>query len=169
MGETVSPTSRLQNTDSAPVRVRYRARPNSFSSAYRTSASHLLGLKDTSLRENLLGRALSERHDELARTVPTVPYHSRRLPCRGAFRRRWYNAPMIATLKTMLPAIESWPAEDQRELAEVARDIEARRLGVYRASREELEGIDAGLADLRHGRIASPEAAAAMRARLRTA
>jgi hypothetical protein len=76
---------------------------------------------------------------------------------------------MIATLKTMLPAIESWPAEDQHELAEAARDIEARRLGVYRASREELEGIDAGLADLRHGRIASPEAVAAMRARLRTA
>ena len=76
---------------------------------------------------------------------------------------------MIATLKTMLPAIESWPAEDQRELAEAARDIEARRLCVYRPSREELEGIDAGLADLRHGRIASPEAVAAMRARLRTA
>ena len=76
---------------------------------------------------------------------------------------------MIATLKTMLPAIESWPAEDQRELAEAVRDIEARRLGVYRASREELEGIDGGLADLRHGRIASPEAVAAMRARLRTA
>ena len=54
---------------------------------------------------------------------------------------------MIATLKIMLPAIESWPAEDQRELAEAARDIEARRLGVYRASREELEGIDAGLAN----------------------
>ena len=76
---------------------------------------------------------------------------------------------MIATLKTMLPTIECWPAEDQRELVEAARDIEARRLGVYRASREELEGIDAGLADLRHGRIASPEAVAAMRARLRTA
>lgn len=75
---------------------------------------------------------------------------------------------MIATLKTMLPAIESWPAEDQRELAEAARDIEARRLGVYRATAEDLEGIGAGLADLRQGRIASPESVAAMRARLRT-
>jgi hypothetical protein len=76
---------------------------------------------------------------------------------------------MIATLKTMLTAIESWPAEDQRELAEAARDIEARRLGVYRATAEELEGIDAGLADLKHGRIASPESFVAMRSRLRTA
>ena len=48
------------------------------------------------------------------------------------------------------------------------RDIEARRLGVYRASREELEGIDAGLAGLRQGRVASAQAVVAMRARLRT-
>lgn len=76
---------------------------------------------------------------------------------------------MITTLKTMLPSIESWPAEDQRELAEAARDIEARRLGVYRASREELEGVDVGLADVKQGRMASPEAVASLRARLRTA
>lgn len=76
---------------------------------------------------------------------------------------------MIATLKAILSAIESWPAEDQRELAEAARDIEARRLGVYRASREELEGIDAGLAGLRQGRVASAQAVVAMRARLRAA
>ena len=76
---------------------------------------------------------------------------------------------MIANLKTMLPAIESWPAEDQREPLEAARDIEARRRGVYRATAEELEGIDAGLADLRRGRIATAEAVAATRARLRSA
>ena len=34
----------------------------------------------TSKRENLLGRALFEHHDELARTVPTVPYRSRTVP-----------------------------------------------------------------------------------------
>ena len=76
---------------------------------------------------------------------------------------------MIANLKTMLPAIESWPAEDQRELAQAARDIEARRVRVCRATAEELEGIDAGLADLRRGRIATAEAVAATRARLRSA
>lgn len=76
---------------------------------------------------------------------------------------------MIANLKSMLPAIENWPAEDQHQLAEAAREIAARRLGVYRATPEELEGIDAGLADLRSGRLASDEAVAAMRARLRSA
>src|SRR3984957_15589066 len=55
--ETVSATWRPQHTDSAPVRVTLRARPNSFSSAYRTSASHALRLSDVA-RENLLGRAL---------------------------------------------------------------------------------------------------------------
>src|SRR5271170_6948125 len=57
VAETVSATWRSQRTDSAPVRVTLRARPNSFSSAYRTSASHTLRLSDVA-RENLLGRAL---------------------------------------------------------------------------------------------------------------
>src|ERR1700733_3671590 len=57
VAETVSATWRSQHTDSAPVRVTLRARPNSFSSAYRTSASHALRLSDVA-RENLLGRAL---------------------------------------------------------------------------------------------------------------
>src|SRR5271170_4230170 len=57
VAETVSATWRPQHTDSAPVRVTLRARPNSFSSAYRTSASHALRLSDGA-RENLLGRAL---------------------------------------------------------------------------------------------------------------
>jgi predicted transcriptional regulator len=73
---------------------------------------------------------------------------------------------MNATLKSMLPVIEAWPSEDQDQLAEAARDIEARRLGRYHATQEELEGIDAGLADLRAGRLASAEAVAAMHARL---
>jgi hypothetical protein len=68
------------------------------------------------------------------------------------------------------PDSESPPHDSihsETALAEAARDIEARPLGVYRASREELEGIDAGLADLKHWRIASPEVVAALRARLR--
>ena len=76
---------------------------------------------------------------------------------------------MPLKLKSMLSNIESWPAEDQRELAEAARDIEARRQGLYRATPEELEGIDAGLADMRQGRIANAEAVAALRSRLRGA
>jgi len=44
--------------------------------------------------------------------------------------------------KTLLEQVESWPVEDQEELAEYAREIEARRTGVYRATEAELEAID---------------------------
>jgi hypothetical protein len=42
----------------------------------------------------------------------------------------------------ILHRIQSWPLEDQEELAEVAREIEARRRGVYQATPEELRAID---------------------------
>jgi len=45
-------------------------------------------------------------------------------------------------LKTLLERAEAWPEEDQEELAQLARDIEARRSGVYRATPEELRTID---------------------------
>jgi hypothetical protein len=38
--------------------------------------------------------------------------------------------------------VASWPQEDQEELAQVARDIEVRRTGVYRATPEELKSLD---------------------------
>jgi hypothetical protein len=49
---------------------------------------------------------------------------------------------MIASLKSLVPAIEAWPDEDQALLAETARMIEAQRRGVYHATDEELAGID---------------------------
>jgi len=46
----------------------------------------------------------------------------------------------------MSPAIkelfEQGPQEDQEELAELARQIEARRTGVYRTTAEELQALD---------------------------
>ena len=49
----------------------------------------------------------------------------------------------------MLEQVQSWPEEDQEELADVAREIESRRTGVYRLSDDERaavrEGIDAAL------------------------
>ena len=44
--------------------------------------------------------------------------------------------------KKLLEQVETWPPEDQEELAEYAREIEARRTGVYRATSEELLAID---------------------------
>jgi hypothetical protein len=38
--------------------------------------------------------------------------------------------------------VESWPTEDQEELAEVAREIEARRKGVYDLSANERATIE---------------------------
>jgi hypothetical protein len=49
---------------------------------------------------------------------------------------------MSPAIKELLQHVASWPQEDQDELAEVARDIEARRTGVYRATAEELKALD---------------------------
>ena len=49
---------------------------------------------------------------------------------------------MSPSTKKLLEQVELWPPEDQEELAEYVRDIEARRTGVYRATAEELQAID---------------------------
>src|SRR5882757_8875963 len=49
---------------------------------------------------------------------------------------------MTKELKEVLERAETWPEEDQEELADYVRDIEARRTGVYHASAEELVAID---------------------------
>jgi len=49
---------------------------------------------------------------------------------------------MSPNVKEILRQVASWPKEDQEELAEYARDIAARRSGVYRAAPEELQAID---------------------------
>ncbi len=49
---------------------------------------------------------------------------------------------MSRAIEELLQHVASWPEEDQEELAELARDIEARRTGVYRATAEELQALD---------------------------
>ena len=58
---------------------------------------------------------------------------------------------MTSTAKQLLERVASWPEEDQEELAEVAREIEARRSGVYEATPEEEAAIRQGIAQLDHG------------------
>ena len=53
-----------------------------------------------------------------------------------------YSLPMHPRTKQILEHVPSWPEEDQEELAEIARAIEARRTGLYCASSEELAAID---------------------------
>jgi hypothetical protein len=50
---------------------------------------------------------------------------------------------MTDTAKDILDRVAAWPPEDQEELAEVAREIEGRRNGVYVLNDEEKEAIEA--------------------------
>jgi site-specific DNA-adenine methylase len=64
---------------------------------------------------------------------------------------------MSPLAKEILQKAAGWPEEDQEELAELAREIEARRTGVYVLSDEERSAI----ADARRGAFVSDAEAAA--------
>jgi hypothetical protein len=76
---------------------------------------------------------------------------------------------MTPMTKKLLEQVESWPREDQEELAEFAREIEARRTGLYHASPEELEAIDKALGQVARGKVASKEEVGAAFAKFRAA
>ena len=59
--------------------------------------------------------------------------------------------------KELLERVESWPIEDQEELADIAREIESRRTGIYRLSDDERAAVRAGLDDARRGDFATDE------------
>ena len=45
-------------------------------------------------------------------------------------------------MNTILERVATWPKQDQEELADVAREIEARRTGVYVLDEDEKTTID---------------------------
>jgi hypothetical protein len=45
-------------------------------------------------------------------------------------------------IRAVLAGVSSWPEEDQEELAEIAREIEARRKGIYVLSDDERAAIE---------------------------
>jgi hypothetical protein len=57
----------------------------------------------------------------------------------------------------VLEAARSWPEEDQQELAEYAREIEARRTGVYVMSDEERAAVRRRLAEADRGDFVSDD------------
>ena len=67
----------------------------------------------------------------------------------------WYKLNMSPGTKTLLEQVQSWPEEDQEELAAVAREIESRRNGVFRLSDEERSSVRAGMDAARRGDFAS--------------
>jgi hypothetical protein len=54
---------------------------------------------------------------------------------------------MNRLLKEVFEHAENWPREDQEELAEYAREIEARRTGIYAMSEDERAAVGKGLAE----------------------
>jgi hypothetical protein len=62
---------------------------------------------------------------------------------------------MNQAAKDILRRVEEWPREDQEELAELAREIEARRSGVYRLTDDERAALAESSADVRAGRFAT--------------
>jgi hypothetical protein len=69
---------------------------------------------------------------------------------------------MTDTAKDILERVAAWPPEDREELAEVAREIEGRRDGVYVLNDEE----KAAIAAARQSGIASDAEVAAFWKRL---
>jgi hypothetical protein len=64
---------------------------------------------------------------------------------------------MNKLLKEMIEHAETWPREDQEELAEYAREIEARRTGVYIMSDDERVAVGKGLAEADRGEFVPDE------------
>jgi predicted transcriptional regulator len=52
---------------------------------------------------------------------------------------------------SVLDKIRSWPEEDQAELAEIAREIEARRTGTYVMTDEERAAVREGVEEAKRG------------------
>ena len=60
-------------------------------------------------------------------------------------------------LNAVLEDVRSWPEEDQEELVEIARAIEARRTGVYVMTDQERAAVHEGLAQAERGEFVSDE------------
>jgi predicted transcriptional regulator len=73
-----------------------------------------------------------------------------------------YIQQMNQAARDIFRRIESWPPEDQEELAELAREIEARRSGVYRLSEDEHAALAESAADAKAGRFATEDEIAAI-------
>jgi hypothetical protein len=61
------------------------------------------------------------------------------------------------TFKDVMEHAATWPREDQEELAEYAREIEARRTGLYTLSDEERISVEKGIAQADRGEFVSDE------------
>ena len=71
-------------------------------------------------------------------------------------------------LTEVLERVETWPAQAQDQLAEIAREIDAGLKDIsYEPTGEELAGIDRGLRDADQGRFATDAEVKALFAKFR--
>jgi predicted transcriptional regulator len=60
-------------------------------------------------------------------------------------------------ISSVLNSVRSWPQEDQEELVELAREIEARRTGIYVMNDEERAAVREGLEQAMRGEFVSDD------------
>ncbi|HEY1264241.1 MAG TPA: hypothetical protein VGF06_12015 [Terriglobales bacterium] len=60
-------------------------------------------------------------------------------------------------LQAIIEQAETWPQQDQEDLAEYAREIRARRTGVYIMSDDERAAVGRGMAEADRGEFVSDE------------
>ena len=60
-------------------------------------------------------------------------------------------------INAVFESVRSWPDDDQEELIELAREIEARRTGVYVMNEEERAAVREGLEQARRGEFVSDD------------
>ncbi len=72
-------------------------------------------------------------------------------------------------LTAILERVEKWPESAQRQLAEIALEIESDLTGTYVPTPEELRAIDEGIAAADRGEFATDEEVEAVLATFRTA
>jgi hypothetical protein len=89
--------------------------------------------------------------------MPVRELAQRSLGVSKPIKRLCYNLRMTQNTKEVLKRVGTWPQEDQEELAELAREIEARRSGVYEPTAEEEAAIREGLAELDRGEFVTEE------------
>lgn len=72
-------------------------------------------------------------------------------------------------LTAILERVETWPESAQRQLAEIALEIESDLAGEYVPTPEELKAIDEGIAAADRGEFATDEEVEAVFAKFRIA
>lgn len=124
---------------------------------HRPNAAKILAMNDRTFRHVRLrhAAALSLTAESLLSSTALVGCVLWRVPAHAGMVAQGgvCYVPSMATkaLQDVLRDAETWPEEDQEELATAAREIQARRTGVYVMATEERAAVREGLAQADRG------------------